>query len=147
MNIGLVGLVMALCFSAFGSGCGIGVAANAAVGGWKKCYAKGKPASFMLVAFTGAPLTQTIYGFLLMYLINGALQGGLDQLFALAVGGLGGLVIGLSAYAQGKCSAAACDALAETGKGTANYLIVIGIIETVALFTLVFCLLLLNSVA
>ncbi|MBQ7508804.1 MAG: hypothetical protein IJT52_05690, partial [Spirochaetales bacterium] len=63
------------------------------------------------------------------------------------IGGLGGLVIGLSAYFQGRCAAAACDALGETGKGTSNYLIVIGIIETVALFTLVFCLLLLNSVA
>ena len=35
-------------------------------------------------------------------------------------------------------------ALGETGKGTANFFIVIGIIETVALFTLVFSLLLLQ---
>ena len=40
--------------------------------------------------------------------------------------------------------AASADALGETGKGTANYFIVIGIIETVALFTLVFSLLLLQ---
>ena len=119
----------------------------AAVGGWKKCYANGKPAPFMMVAFTGAPLTQTIYGFLLMNFITSALKGGLDGLLAVFIGGFGGLVIGLSAYFQGRCAAAACDALGETGKGTSNYLIVIGIIETVALFTLVFCLLLLNSVA
>ena len=101
----------------------------------------------MMVAFTGAPLTQTIYGFLLMNFINSALQNGLNQLLALFIGIFGGAVIGLSAYFQGRCAAAACDALGETGKGTSNYLIVIGIIETVALFTLVFCLLLLNSVA
>jgi V/A-type H+-transporting ATPase subunit K len=101
----------------------------------------------MMVAFTGAPLTQTIYGFLLMNFINSALKGGVDQLLALFIGAFGGLVIGLSAFFQGKCAASACDALGETGKGTSNYLIVIGIIETVALFTLVFCLLLLNSVA
>ena len=147
MGIGLIGLVLALCLSAMGSGFGIGAAAVAAVGGWKKCYANGKPAPFMMVAFTGAPLTQTIYGFLLMNFINSALKGGLPQLLAVFIGGLGGLVIGLSAYFQGRCAAAACDALGETGKGTSNYLIVIGIIETVALFTLVFCLLLLNSVA
>ena len=147
MNIGFIGLVLALCLSAMGSGFGIGAAAVSAVGGWEKCYANGKPAPFMMVAFTGAPLTQTIYGFLLMNFINSALKGGVDQLLALFIGAFGGLVIGLSAYFQGKCAASACDALGETGKGTSNYLIVIGIIETVALFTLVFCLLLLNSVA
>ena len=56
-----------------------------------------------------------------------------------------GLAIGLSALFQGKCAAAAADALGSTGKGTANYFIVIGIVETVALFTLVFGLLLLNG--
>ena len=146
MGIGLIGLVLALCLSAMGSGFGIGAAAVAAVGGWKKCYANGKPAPFMMVAFTGAPLTQTIYGFLLMNFITNALEKGADQLMCMFIGCFGGLAIGLSAYFQGKCSAAACDSLAETGKGTANYLIVIGVIETVALFTLVFGLLLLNSV-
>ena len=53
-----------------------------------------------------------------------------------------GLAIGLSALFQGKVAEASADALGETGKGTANYFIVIGIIETVALFTLVFSLLL-----
>ena len=145
MGIGLIGLVLALCLSAMGSGFGIGAAAVAAVGGWKKCYANGKPAPFMLIAFTGAPLTQTIYGFLLMNFISSALSNGLNQLLAMFIGMFGGLAIGLSAFFQGRCAAAACDALGETGKGTSNYLIVIGIIETVALFTLVFSLLLLNS--
>ncbi|MFC2821749.1 MAG: V-type ATP synthase subunit K [Sphaerochaeta sp.] len=147
MNIGLVGLVLALCLSGMGSASGAGAAAAAAVGGWKKCYANGKPAPFMMVAFSGAPLTQIIYGLLLMTFIRSALERGADQLFALFIGLFGGLVIGLSAHFQGRCAAAACDALGETGKGTLNYLLVIGIIETVALFTLVFCLLLLNSVA
>jgi V/A-type H+-transporting ATPase subunit K len=145
MNIGLIGLAFAMCLSAMGSAIGIGSAAVAAVGTWKKCYANGKPAPFMLIAFTGAPLTQTIYGFLLMNFISSALAGGLDPLLGMFVGLLGGLAIGLSALFQGRCAAAACDALGETGKGTSNYLIVIGIIETVALFALVFGLLLLNS--
>ena len=147
MGIGSIGLVLACALSALGSAFGVGCAALAAVGGWKKCYANGKPAAFMMVGFAGAPLTQTIYGFLLMNFITNAMKAGIPDVFALCVGIFGGLVIGLSAYLQGRCSASACDALAETGKGTANYLIVIGIIETVALFTLVFNLLLLNSVA
>ena len=89
MNIGFIGLVLALCLSAMGSGFGIGAAAVSAVGGWKKCYANGKPAPFMMVAFTGAPLTQTIYGFLLMNFINSALKGGVDQLLALFIGAFG----------------------------------------------------------
>lgn len=145
MNIGLIGMVLAVCVSAMGSAIGIGLAAVSAVGAWKKCYGNGKPAPFMLVAFTGAPLTQTIYGFLLMNFISSALSTGADKLMCMFIGAFGGLAIGLSALFQGKCAAAACDSLGETGKGTSNYLIVIGIIETVALFTLVFSLLLLGT--
>lgn len=143
-SLGFIGLACALAVSAMGSALGAGVAAQAAVGGWKKCYANGKPAPFIMVAFAGAPLTQTIYGFLLMNFISGALAAGASPILALGVGVFGGMAIGLSAFMQGKTSANACDALAETGKGTANYFIVIGIVETVALFTLVFSLLLLQ---
>ena len=128
MNIEFIGMACALGLSAMGSAFGSGFAAQASVGAWKKCYANGKPAPFIMVAFSGAPLTQTIYGFLRMKFIS---------IFA-------GLAIGLSAFFQGKVAAASADALGETGKGTANYFIVIGIIETVALFTLVFSLLLLQ---
>ncbi|MDD3942542.1 MAG: V-type ATP synthase subunit K [Sphaerochaetaceae bacterium] len=144
MNIGLIGMAAALGLSALGSALGTGAASLAAVGGWKKCYANGKPAPFIMVAFSGAPLTQTIYGFLLMNFISAAAVAGQDAMMLLGAGVFGGLAIGLSAWMQGRAAAAASDALAETGKGTANYFIVIGIIETVALFTLVFLLLLLQ---
>ena len=143
-NLAYIGMACALCLSALGSGLGAGFASQSAVGGWKKCYAEGKPAPFIMVAFAGAPLTQTIYGFLLMNFINSAYQASQNFLMALGVGIFGGLAIGLSALMQGKVAAASADALAETGKGTANYFIVIGIVETVALFTLVFCMLLLQ---
>ena len=94
----------------------------------------------MLVAFTGAPLTQTIYGFLLMLFISGSDK---DPLTLLSAGIFGGLAMGFSALMQGKAAAGAADALADTGKGTANYFMVIGIIETVALFVMVFLLLML----
>ena len=41
------------------------------------------PAPFIMVAFSGAPLTQTIYGFLLMNFIRSAVEGGCDSLLAL----------------------------------------------------------------
>lgn len=143
MSIASAGMAAALGLSAMGSAFGAGMAGQASVGAWKKCYANGKAAPFIMVAFSGAPLTQTIYGFLLMNFISSAVAGGTDALLALCAGLFGGAAIGLSAFFQGKVAAAAADALGATGKGTANYFIVIGIVETVALFTLVFCLLLL----
>ena len=140
MNIAFLGMAAALGLSAAGSAFGTGFAGMSSVGAWKKCYASGKQAPFIMIAFAGAPLTQTIYGFLLMNFIKSA---NCDPSLALWVGVFGGLAIGMSALFQGRCAAAAADALGATGKGTANYFIVIGVIETVALFTLVFSLLLL----
>ncbi len=145
MDIQFIGMAAALGLSAIGSAFGAGYAAMASVGAWKKCYASGKPAPFILVAFSGAPLTQTIYGFLLMNFIKSAFEGGkISATLAMFVGIFAGLAIGTSALFQGKVAAASADAVGETGKGTANFLIVIGIIETVALFTLVFGMLLLQ---
>ena len=147
MGIAFIGMAAALGLSAAGSAFGAGFAGMASVGAWKKCYASGKQAPFILIAFSGAPLTQTIYGFLLMNFINSAYAAGAgcDPGLALGVGLFGGLAIGLSGLFQGRCAAAAADALGATGKGTANYFIVVGVVETVALFTLVFSLLLLNA--
>ncbi len=145
MELQFIGMACALGLSAIGSAFGTGFAAMSSVGAWKKCYANGKPAPFMMVAFSGAPLTQTIYGFLLMNFIRSAFESGAaSATLSMFVGIFAGLAIGLSALFQGKVAAASADALGETGKGTANYFIVIGIVETVALFTLVFGLLLLQ---
>ncbi|MCR4675788.1 MAG: V-type ATP synthase subunit K [Sphaerochaetaceae bacterium] len=144
MDISFIGMACALGLSALGSCFGAGAAALSSVGAWKKCYANGKPAPFIMVAFSGAPLTQTIYGFLLMSFIKSASASGASSLLCMFTGLLGGLAIGMSALYQGKVAAASADALGETGKGTANFFIVIGIVETVALFTLVFSLLLLQ---
>lgn len=145
MNIAFIGMACALGLSALGSCFGAGAAALSSVGAWKKCYANGKPAPFIMVAFSGAPLTQTIYGFLLMNFIKSAFVADPNRgLLYMFTGLIGGIAIGMSALFQGKVAATAADALGETGKGTANYFIVIGVIETVALFTLVFSLLLLQ---
>ena len=132
-NYGLIGVAAALTLAAVGSALGAGAAGMAAVGAWKKCFAQNKPAPFMLIAFVGAPLTQTIYGMILM----GALQNAPNEM-KLGAGVLGGMAMGFSALFQGKAGASASDALAETGKGFGQYIIVLGLIETVALFVFVF---------
>ena len=60
--------------------------------------------------------------------------------FFWGTGILGGLAMGASAMMQGRAGASGADALAETGKGFVNYFIVLGIIETVALFVMAFLL-------
>lgn len=140
MNIGLIGVGAALAFAAMGSAFGAGSAGMAAVGAWKKCFAQNRPAPFLLVAFVGAPLTQTIYGFILMNALMEASAAGTDAGMLLGAGVLGGIAMGFSAWFQGKSGAVASDALAETGKGFGNYIMVLGLVETVALFVMVFLL-------
>lgn len=132
-----IGAIMALAFSAMGSGFGSYAAGMAAIGAWKKNFLQNKPASFMLIAFVGAPLTQTVYGMIIMNKIAELASSGQ---FFWGVGAFSGLAMGISAYGQGKCAACACDAMGETQKGFGNYIIVLGIVETVALFVMVFTL-------
>jgi V/A-type H+-transporting ATPase subunit K len=131
------GVAAALSLSAAGSALGTGAAAMGAIGAWKKCFAQNKTAPFLLAAFVGFPLSQTIYGMILMgQIANAAAQGHV----LMGLGIFGGLGIGASAMMQGRAAASACDALADTGKGTGNYILALGIIESVALFVMVFLL-------
>lgn len=132
-----LGLIMVLALSAVGSAAGAGVAGMAAIGAWKKNFSQNKAASFMLVAFVGAPLTQTVYGMIVM---NKMIELANKGQYLWGLGTFAGLAIGMSAYWQGKCAASACDAMGETNKGFGNYIVVLGIIETVALFVMAFTL-------
>ena len=135
-DLATVGCYAAIGFSAVGSVLGSCIAGSAAIGAWKKCYLQNKPAQFLMLTFAGAPLAQTIYGLILMIVMKGKLDSQPGVVIMLA-GVFAGLVIGFSALYQGKCGASACDAYGETGKGFANYLMIIGIIETVAIFAMV----------
>ncbi|MDD4980479.1 MAG: V-type ATP synthase subunit K [Candidatus Omnitrophica bacterium] len=137
-----LGAIAVLALAALGSGAGVGIAGMAAVGAWKKNFSQNKSANFLLVALVAAPLTQTIYGFIVMSRMMELVARGQ---FLWAIGIFAGAAIGLSAYWQGKCAAAACDALGETGKGFANYMTVLGMTETVALFVMVFTLVVLGK--
>lgn len=139
--MGKIGAALALAMSALGSGLGIGVAGMAAVGAWKKCFAQNKPAPFTLAVFVGAPITQTFYGMIVMNKLVELANKGMPCQALIGWGLFGGLAIGLSAWMQGKIAASASDAQAETGQGFTNYLTALGIIESVAIFVMVFILL------
>jgi len=133
--LAMIGGYAAVAIAAIGSAVGSGIAGQAAIAAWKRCYVQSKPAPFLLVALAGTPLSQTIYGMILMMLIKG---GNGNGIFYLALGIMAGVGLMTSAILQGKAAAAACDAFGETGKGFTNYLTICGIVETVALFALVF---------
>jgi len=144
LSLGQAGAAAVLGIAALGSALGTAAAGLAAVGVWKRCYAQEKPVPFILVTFIGAPLSQTIYGMILM---NTIVRVAGERMAAgdfvgfpamMAAGLFGGLGMAASAYGQGRVGAAAADALGDTGKGLGNYLMAIGIVETVALFVLVF---------
>lgn len=150
--LGDIGYVAALAFSAIGSALGSGIAGLAAIGAWKRGFMEDKTVPFILIAFVGAPLTQTIYGFILMNTLFDLSRkmvaseiAASNYLVVLAAGILGGLAIGVSSYMQGKAGAAAVDALGETEKGFGNFIMVLGTIESVALFVMIFLMVTLNK--
>mgnify|MGYP000980223093 FL=1 len=135
MNIGMIGAGSIMALAAIGSAIGAGIAGQAAIGAWKRNYLANKPASFLLMIFAGAPLTQTIYGFILMGPMMASTK---DPALLLGIGLAGGAGMAMSAIAQGKASAASCDAFGETGKGFGQYITIVGLCETVALFVMAF---------
>ena len=145
MSMGLV-----LGGSAIGSALGIGAAGRAAAGAWAKEAKANKPLNFSYIILIGMPLSQTIYGFILMLVGLAPLITGDNPVTAkhagtlLGIGLAGGLAELFSAWMQGLIGAAACRAISEgEGKGLVFMIIAMGIVETVGLFGFVFLLLVL----
>lgn len=144
-GLAVAGGYASVVLGAIGSALGTGIAGMAAIGAWKKRYAQNKQAPFLLMVFAGAPLSQTIYAMVLMMLIKGKLEAATagDLVMYAIVGVLSGIGFLFSALLQGKAGACASDAFGETDKGFANNLMILGVVETVALFALVFAIMIL----
>ncbi len=141
----VAGAVACLALSGLGSAIGTGFAAAGAIGAWKKCYAQNRPAPFLLLAYVGAPITQTLYGMILMFTMIGTkvIAGGGFGMLILGI--FAGLGIGMSAIFQGRAGGCSADAQGETGQGFTNNLAALGIIETTAIFVMVFTLIAVGS--
>jgi V/A-type H+/Na+-transporting ATPase subunit K len=146
---GQLSLALAFGMGAMGSALGIGAAGQAAAGAWAKEAREGRPLSFTYVILLGMPLSQTLYGFILMLI--GLAPRVADPAIAAGSGGMllsvalgGGIALLFSAWMQGKIAAAACRALSEAdGQGLAFMIIALGIAETTGLFGFVFLLMVL----
>jgi len=136
---GQLGIALSFGFAVVGSLIGAYMVGSATIGAWKKCFIQNKPAPFIMVAFAGMPLTNIIYGFITMNSLSTSLILGNFQMFIMGL--FAGIGIGGAAYVQCYCAACASEAYAETGQGFGNYMMVIGICETIALFVMVFTML------
>ena len=129
---------MSLIIAAIGSAIGTGIAGMAAIGAWKKMIVSGQKAAAALLIFVGAPLSQVIYGMILKNAIVGADLPPDSYVWQMIIGIGAGAAMAGSAIFQGRTGARACDAIAAGAVDTAKYIMVIGIVETVALFVMIF---------
>ena len=143
----VAGAVACLALSGLGSAIGTGFAAAGAVGAWKKCYAQNRPAPFLLLAYVGAPITQTLYGMILMFTMIGKPVAAGAGIGMLILGIFAGIGIGMSAIFQGRAGGCAADAQGETSQGFTNNLAALGIVETTAIFVMVFTLIAVGKLA
>ena len=133
-----IGPILALGLSAIGScvGCYIaGAASHAAMTKTEEGHGK-------FIGMAAAPSSQTIYGFILMLLMNQKIIGGtVSPISAIFVGLVAGLAIMASAIFQGKVAATGIQASLKQPALYGKCFAAVGILESFALFVFVFTLL------
>lgn len=138
MVSGLGDMGISLSIASIGAAIGTGIAGMAAIGAWKKMIVSGQKVATSMLIFVGAPLSQVIYGMILKNAIADANLAPESYIWQILIGLFAGTAMAGSAIFQGKVGARACDAIASGANDTAKYIMVIGIVETVALFVMIF---------
>ena len=149
--LGEMGDVLALGLAALGSAIGTGMAGQAAAGAWSKEARAGKNLSFTYIILVGMPISQTLYAMIVMNNMRSVFDNAElavnDAGLLLGIGLATGIGQMLSAWMQGLVGAAGIRGLSDgEGKGLAFIIIVMGIVETVGIFTMVFLLGMIPSV-
>jgi V/A-type H+-transporting ATPase subunit K len=138
MDFNMVGPAIVLGLTSIGSsiGCYIGGAAShAAMSRTEEGHGK-------FIGMAAAPSSQSIYGFILMLLMSKAiLAGTLSPISGIAMGIFSGTAIMLSAIYQGKVCATGIQASVKNPSVFGKSFAAVGIIESFALFTFVFSIL------
>ena len=136
---GFGGHAIALGIAGVGSAIGTGIAALGAMGLWKQSIKEKKKLPSLALAMVGMPLSQVIYGMIFMNSLKGANLNPDSYMNQMIMALFVGIAIAVSAVMQGKAGAAACANLAVDDKqGAGMYIAAMGIIETVALLSMVF---------
>ena len=145
MDLGSFGPILALGLGAAGSAIGCGLAGMTSHGVMSKVdegYGK-------FVALSAMPASQTIYGFVLMILLNGKLKeivaASGDTFFIFAIGLAAGVALMFSAIYQGKTCSSAILAIAKKPSISGMCFAAPGIVESFALFAMVGGIVIINS--
>lgn len=139
MDFSVLGPAISLGLGCIGSsiGCGIsGMASHAVMARVEEGHGK-------FIGMSALPASQSIYGFVLMLLMNGAIKDGrLSPENALGIGIFSGLALLFSSMYQGKCAASGIQAAAKQPAILGKTFAALGIVESFSLFAFVFALLL-----
>lgn len=140
MDFAMIGPALALGLGCIGSaiGCGIGGMASHAV------MSRVEENHGTFIAMTVMSASQSIYGFVLMVLMKGALESGsLSPLSGIGIGFSVGLALMISSIYQGMCAASGIQAAAKQPAILGKCFVALGIVESFSIFAFVFAILLL----
>ena len=139
MELGMIGPAVVLGMGCTGSciGCGIaGMASHAVMSRVDENHGK-------FIGMSAMPSSQSIYAFVLMILMKGAIEAGsLTPLVSLGIGLSVGMALMISSIYQGMCAASGIQAGAKNPAIIGKTFAALGIVESFALFAFVFALLL-----
>lgn len=139
MDYDMIGPAIVMGLGCLGSSIGCGIAGMASHGVMTRVdEGHGK-----FIALSAIPSSQSIYGFILMIVMRGAIRGGtLTPLNGIGIGLFVGIAIMFSSIYQGKCAVTAIQASAKQPAVYGKTIAALGIVESFALFAFVFALLL-----
>ena|SRR3990167_936609 len=141
MNFDMIGPALSLGFSAIGAAIGCAIAGMVSHG----IMSRVEEGHGKYIGLSAVPSSQMIYGFVLMLLLKNAIVAKtVSPLSGVFIGGAAGLAIMVAAIYQGLCCASAIQAVAKQQGLFGKTFVVIGIVESFALFAFVFSLLLLS---
>lgn len=140
MNIEMIGPAIVMALGCLGSaiGCGIaGMASHAVMSRVEEGHGK-------FIALSAIPASQSIYGFILMIMMQGAIKAGtLSAESGIGIGFFVGLAIMVSSIYQGRCCVSAIQASSKQPAIYGKTFAAVGIVESFSLFAFVFAILLL----
>ena len=139
--LGYAGCASALGLAAIGSSIGCGIAGAASHG----VMAKVEEGHGKFIGMSAAPSSQTIYGIVLMFVLIGKIQASAG-LALLGIGVFCGIAMMVSAIYQGKVAATGIQASSKKPEIFGKCFAAVGIVESFALFAMVFGLIIAGSI-
>jgi V/A-type H+-transporting ATPase subunit K len=141
MDYDMIGPAIVMGLGCIGSSIGCGIAGMASHGIMTRVdEGHGK-----FIALSAVPSSQSIYGFILMIMMKGAIKAGtLTGIAGIGIGVFVGLAIMASSIYQGRCCVTAIQASAKQPAILGKTFAALGIVESFALFAFVFALLLIR---